>query len=269
MRRRYSLVHLSDINCPPPDFIRAAAAAGYDAVSLRTIPMGLKGEKPHDIAADRDLFRETRRAVKETGIIINDTENARIFDGVDILSYEPALEAAAELGIHQILTNIWTDDRACYTEKFAELCDLAAQYEQTVNVEFVTWASVKNLEQVRELLEASGQKEAGVVLDFLHYYRSRVTLEEVRAMPPEKFRYVHLCDAEAEIPTDEASLIHTGRAERLYPGEGAIPMREVMEILPDALCGIEVPHLERVAELGLEEHARRALCSAKKYLEGV
>ena len=90
MEHKYSLVHLSDITCPPPAFIRAAAEAGYDCVSLRTIPMGLAGEIPHDIAKDRGLFRETKRAVEETGIVINDTENARIFAGVNIRDYEPA-----------------------------------------------------------------------------------------------------------------------------------------------------------------------------------
>ena len=265
MKHKYSLVHLSDINCPPPEFIRSARAAGYDAVSLRTIPMGLKGEHPHDIAADRNLFLETRRAVEETGVVINDTENARIFDGVNIASYEPALAAAAELGIRQILCNIWTDDKNYYTEKFVQLCQMAKLYNQTVNLEFVTWASVANLAQANQLIKDSGQEDAGVVLDFLHYYRSRVSLDEIRATPKKRFRYVHLCDAPAEIPTDVEELIHTGREERLYPGEGAINMREVMELLPDAVRGIEVPHLERVAELGLEEHARRALESAKKY----
>ena len=265
MRPKYSLVHLSDISCPPPAFIRAAAEAGYDCVSLRTIPMGLAGEVPHDIAKSRELFLETKRAVEETGIVINDTENARIFEGVTIRDYEPALEAAAELGIRQILSNIWVSDKAYYTEKFAELCELARQYGQTVNVEFVTWASVTNLAEVVQLIKDSGQQDAGVVLDFLHYYRSRVTLDEVKTVPAEKFRFVHLCDAEAEIPVETEALIHTGRAERLYPGEGAINIKEVMDVLPDAVRGIEVPHLVRVAEIGLTEHARRALQSAKKY----
>ena len=40
----YSLVHLTNINCPPPQFIYTAAKAGYDAVSLRTIPLELLAE---------------------------------------------------------------------------------------------------------------------------------------------------------------------------------------------------------------------------------
>ena len=46
MKHLYSLVHLTNISCPPPEMIRVAARAGYDAVSLRTIPMGLRGSVP-------------------------------------------------------------------------------------------------------------------------------------------------------------------------------------------------------------------------------
>ena len=97
MKQRYSLVHLTNISCPPPEMIHVAAKAGFDAVSLRTIPMGLPGEKPYDIAKDPQLLRETRRASQETGVELHDTENARIAPGRDVASYEPALSAAAEL----------------------------------------------------------------------------------------------------------------------------------------------------------------------------
>ena len=263
MKQRYSLVHLTNISCPPPEMIHVAAKAGFDAVSLRTIPMGLPGEKPYDIAKDPQLLRETRRASQETGVELHDTENARIAPGIDVASYEPALSAAAELGIHHILSNIWTPDKAFYTEQFAKLCDLAAQYEQTVSVEFVTWASVTNFQQAKELLLASAKKNVGIVVDCLHFYRSRVRLEELDDCPQEWFYYAHLCDCEAPIPTDEESLIHTGRAERLYPGEGVIPIREIISHIPGVLRGVEVPHLKRLDEYGYEEHARRALQAAK------
>lgn len=263
MVHRYSLVHLTNISCPPPEMIRIAAAAGYDAVSLRTIPMGLPGERPFDIAKDPQLLRETRRTAMDTGVELHDTENARIADGVDVADYEPALAAAAELGIHHILTNIWTECQSFYTEQFCRLCDLAARYEQTVSVEFVTWASVKNLRQVKELLLASGRTNVGVVVDCLHFYRSQVQLEELENCPKSWFHYAHLCDCDAPIPTDEAGLIHTGRAERLYPGEGAVPIKEIISRIPGAVRGVEIPHEVRLDQIGYEEHARRALAAAK------
>ena len=152
MSHCYSLVHLTNISCPPPEFIRTAAAAGYDAVSLRTIPLGLPGERPYDLAHDPQLLRETRQALAETGLKYMDTEIARIADGVDVRDHEPALAAAAEMGVRQITTNIWIADKGRYTEQFVKLCELAQQYGQDINVEFVTWASVSDLRQTKELL---------------------------------------------------------------------------------------------------------------------
>ena len=74
-------------------------------------PWGCRGAS-HDIAKDPHLLRETRRAAQETGILLHDTENARIAAGSGCQDYEPALAAAAELGIRHILTNIWTPDRS-------------------------------------------------------------------------------------------------------------------------------------------------------------
>jgi sugar phosphate isomerase/epimerase len=78
---------------------------------------------------------------------------------------------------------------------------------------------------------------------------------------------VHLCDAPEGIPTDEESLVHTSRDERLYVGEGAIDMKSIVARMPHAVRGIEIPHLKRVANIGIEEHARKALLSAKSYLK--
>lgn len=268
MGHRYSLVHLTKIACPPPEFIRTAAKAGYDAVSLRTIPLGLPGERPYNLAKDPQLLRETKRALAETGIQYTDTEIARIADGVDVRDHEPALAAAAEMGVTQITTNIWIGDRARYTEQFATLCELAGQYGQDVNVEFVTWSSVADLKQTKELLLECGKKNVGILVDMLHFYRSRCSLHELDQCPREWFHYAHLCDCPLEIPEDVEELARTGRAERLYPGEGSVPIREIVSRIPNPnlVCGLEVPNQVRLEQLGFEEYARRVLRAAKTCL---
>lgn len=267
MKHKYSLVHLTCISSAPPEFIRTAAAAGYDYVSLRTISMQLPNEIPHYLT-DPVLREETRAASKETGVQINDTENARIYDGVDVREYEPHLAAAAELGIRHILCNIWTDNRAFYTQQFGELCRLAAKYGQDVNVEFVTWASVRDLRQAAQLLREVAQPNVGIVVDALHFHRSRVQLQELEALPREWFHFMHLCDTGKEIPTDPKILAHDGREERLYPGEGAVDLKGILSKLPEEIVrGMEVPHSKRLQEAGFEAHARRALEYAKQCLE--
>ncbi len=269
MTRKYSIAHLTWLSWPPAEMIYNSHLAGYDYVSLRTISQGLAGEISHDISNGNELFKLTEQALKDTGMRINDIELAKIDKNTtDIKKYEPHLEAAARLGIKNVITNIWTPDKAFYTEKFGELCDLAAQYGMSVNLEFVTWAELTDLKGAKELLAAVKKPNALILLDTLHFYRSRVTMEELLDTPKELFKTVHVCDAGAEIPTDEESLIHTGRAERLYVGEGAIDIAGIVKALNDdtVICA-EMPHVKRVSRIGAVEHARRTLETAKEYFK--
>lgn len=141
---------------------------------------------------------------------------------MDVHRYEPHLEAAAELGIRHVLSNIMTADRGFYTEQFGELCRLAAVYGQDVNVEFVILGQRGKSQADGGTAEGDGPPNVGIVVDALHFYRSRVNLKELEGLPKEWFRFMHLCDTIREIPDDPEMLIHTGRKERLYPGKAPL-----------------------------------------------
>lgn len=266
MNTEYSLIYLTTGNASPPEMIHVAHKAGYHSISPRTIPMGLAGERQHDLTKNKSLLQETKQAMKETGIAVNAIENARIYDGVNIQDYEPALHAAAELGVKHILSNIWTSNKTYYTEQFQKLCELAARYQQTIEVEFVTWASVKDLKTSTELLDAAGCDNAGIIVDTLHFHRSRITMGELDALPKKWLHCVHICDAPPEIPDDADALAYTAREERLFPGEGVIPIKAIVQKMPYAVRGIEIPHLERIQRDGIDLHAKNALDITKAYL---
>lgn len=266
MGAEYSMIYLTTGNASPPEMIHVAAEAGYNSISPRTIPMNLPGERRHDLAADKALFKATRQAMRETGVGLDSIENARIYDGVNIQDYEPALYAAAELGVRHILCNIWTNDQAYYIEQFQRLCELASRYGQSVDVEFVTWASIKDLKTTTALLKAAGCENVGIIVDTLHFHRSRVSLEELDTLPEQWMHCIHICDAPSEIPDDTESLAYTAREARLFPGEGVIPIKAVVERVPNAVRGIEIPHLERINRDGIVRHAKNALDITKQYL---
>ena len=89
-----------------------------------------------------------------------------------------------------------------YEDAFGRLCDLGAQYDLSVNLEFVTWSGVKDLNAASELLRRVNRPNQGIVLDTLHFYRSGNTVKDLEGLPKEWFRYVHLCDCPAEIPME-------------------------------------------------------------------
>lgn len=270
MKRKFSLAHLTVLDCAPPEMIYIANMAGYDYVSLRIITMGLSGENNYNLAKDKKLLKQTKRALHKTAIKIHDIELAKIDEETDIQEYEPAFKVAQELGVKNVISSIWTSNRNLYLEKFSELCDLADKYDLTVNLEFVTWAEIKDLEEAKEVLEIVDKENTAILIDTLHFHRSKVKPAELDEIPDKWLKFVHLCDGPAEIPDwdDTEALLKTGRDNRLYPGEGEIDLAAIIDKLPDNIVfSIELPKIEKVKEIGYAEHARRALEYSKNFLK--
>ncbi len=265
MAQQYSLAHLTVLGCAPPEMTYIAARAGYDFVSLRCIYMGLPGEPNYELARNPEMLRQTQRALTATGVRLHDIELARIKDDVDPKSYLPALEVAAKLGARAVLSSIWTDDRAYAIDKFGELCDMAQQFNLTVDLEAVPIAGVRTTAEVAGVLRAVGRANAGLMVDIHHFHRALDRPEMLDGLPREWFHFAHLCDAQLKIPTDRAEMIRIMREERLYPGEGGIDIAAILNRLPKMVYSIELPHLARAKELGYAEHAFRCLESAKAY----
>ncbi|MCK7606555.1 MULTISPECIES: sugar phosphate isomerase/epimerase [Geobacillus] len=265
MARTFSLAHLTVLGCPPPEMAHIAARAGYDYVSFRIIYMGLPGEPNYALAENPQLLRETKAALRETGVNLLDIELARIDADTDPKRYEPALEVAAELGGRHVLSSIWTTDRSVYIERFAELCELAEPYGLTVDLEYVPIAAVTNLAGVVDVLKTVRKDNAGVMIDLHHFHRAGDSPEALEAVPREWFHFLHLCDAPGEIPASKEEMTRILREERLYIGEGRIDIADIVRRIPEIPCSIELPNIKRVKELGYEEHARRCLQSAKDY----
>ncbi|MGM8211253.1 sugar phosphate isomerase/epimerase family protein [Virgibacillus sp. W0430] len=265
MDQQFSLAYLTVLNTPPPEMAHMAANAGYDFISLRPIYMGLPGEQNFSLATNKSLFKETKRAMEDRNIQLLDIELARIADNIDPSEYEPELEMAAELGGKHVLSSIWTDNRYEAVEKFSRLCDLAAQYNLTVDLEYVPIASVSKMVEATEILSIVSRKNAGLLIDIHHFHRAHDTVEELRKVPKEWFHFVHLCDAVEEIPRDKEEMMRIVREARSYVGEGGIDVASVVNAIPNVPYSIELPNKQQSDLLGYEEFARRCLESAKAY----
>jgi sugar phosphate isomerase/epimerase len=265
MAQQYSLAHLTVLGCAPPEMTYIAARAGYDFVSIRCIYMGLPGEPNYELATNPEMLRQTKRALQTTGVRLHDIELARIKDEVDPKSYLPALEVAAELGARAVLSSIWTPNREYSIEKFGELCDLARQFNLTVDLEPVPIAGVRSTAEAVDVLREVGRPNAGLMIDIHHFHRAADRPEVLTGLPREWFHFAHLCDAQLQIPSDRAEMTRIMREERLYPGEGGIDIGGILSRLPKMVYSIELPHLARVKEVGYAEHAFRCLESAKAY----
>jgi len=268
MSHPYSLSYLTVPGVTPPEQTRIAARTGYDYVSYRLFHLGVAGE-PDIEPTDPRIVRDTRRALDETGLQCLDIELTRIMRDLEPRQFLPAFEAGAELGASQVICSAWTDvrnDRRYIVETFAEICDLAARYGLTVNLEFPSFSRLTTLEEVMEILERTGRRNQGVLVDTLYMHFNKAPLLALEKVPPEWVNFLHVCDAE-DLAFTRERMMRTARDARLYPGEGAIDFWAINFLFPDIPLSIELPHAERIAELGPEQHARNCLEAARAVFE--
>lgn len=267
MKREFSLAHLTALSLSPPRLVEVAARAGYPYVGLR-LNRVTPNEPLYPLADDRALMMETKARLADSGVAVLDIELARMGPENDSRSYGPILEAGAELGATHILTQLPDRDRDRATEHFAALCDLARPLGLGIDLEFVSWTDTPDLEAAAKVLRAVNRTNAGIMVDTLHFARSGSSLEELRKLPREWFRYAQVCDAPAQAPKTREELIHAARFERLFPGEGALSVREILACLPPGIpFALEIPRVSLSRLIGAEEYVRLALRAAQSYLD--
>ncbi len=262
---RFSLGHLTIIGTATPDLVRIAAATGYDFVSPRLMSAGLPGTD-YTLSRNSGLFRQTRQALADTGIRIHDIELARIADGVDPSGYEADLAIGAELGARAVISSIWSSNRAAAVDDFGRLCRLAAQYGQTINLEFVPIATVATMADALAVIAEVNEPNARLMIDLHHVHRAHVGPEDLAGVPADLLEFVQVCDAPGAIPTDREEMTRIVREGREYLGEGGIDPAAMLRRLPDMVYALEIPNARYVREYGPEGHARRCLVSAREYL---
>lgn len=264
MSHSYSLAYLTVPGLTPPEQTYIAAKAGYDLVSFRLFHTHTGGEPDIDPASPQ-IVRETKDALAATGLKTLDVELMRILRDQEPRDFLRAFEAGAELGASQVICSAWTDvrnDRPFIVDRFAEICDLAEPFGLTVNLEFPAFSRLTTLEEVLDILERTGRRNQGVLVDSLYMHFNKAPLLALERVPAEWINFLHICDAE-DLAFTKENMIHIARDARLYPGEGAIDFWSVNYLFPDLPLALELPHARRTAELGHEQHARNCLEGAR------
>lgn len=266
MTRTLALAQLTALPLDPPRLVALAAAIGVQAVGIRLWPTA-PGTVVYDLVSDRALRLETQAALRDTGVRILDVEVHRIGPDYRLADRLAGVELCGELGAAHINVVCDDPDHARLAERYAGLCDAAAPFGLTCDLEFMPWTALKNLAQARDVLQAVDRPNAGLIVDMLHFTRAGCRLEELDALPPRWLHWAQVCDGPIPGPDTEAGLIHAARCERLLPGEGHIDLGAILRRLPPQLpLSIEVPSDTRAPRMGYEAWARGALAATRALL---
>ena len=255
MKRAFGLAALTVLELPPAEQVSAAAAAGYDCVGLRLIPVaGQPVVHPIDV-------REIEARLAATGLRVLDVEVFRLSAETRVADFEPALADAGRLGASQLLAHGADADASRLADNFGRLCDLAGAYGLAVNLEPMPWVDVSSVAKAKRLIAAAGRSNAAVLVDPIHFFRADNRFEDLAGL---SFNYLQFCDARAERPADDRELMHQAREDRMLPGEGGLDLAGLLRALPANLpISIELPLARK---LDPEARARLVLEATLKFL---
>jgi sugar phosphate isomerase/epimerase len=207
--------------CPetgPADFVAACATAGWQACGI-----WFDADTWTDAVAT-----EVRRRLDDTGLIALDMEP--VFVTPDGDHGDGMIEAAAAVGARNLLVVSRGVDDDQFTERFGELCDLAAPHGIGCSIEFLAFMSVSSLGQSIDILDRLNRPNGGVLIDGLHLARTGGVPADVASLAPARLAYAQLCDAPAEAPVDAYFDALDGRSTL---GDGGLPVRTLVDALPD------------------------------------
>lgn len=112
-------------------------------------------------------------------------------------------------------------------ERYRAILELGQQTGVTPHVEL--WGFSKNLGRLSEVLYAaveSGHPSAKVLLDIFHLYKGGSSLRTLQLMHPRAVDILHMND----YPATASPGVITD-ADRIFPGSGVAPIREVLQAL--------------------------------------
>lgn len=257
-----SLHQLTVLDATPARLVELAARTGCPHICLFTfVPAVAQGRYPLVTAGDVPALRAQMAHAQVTAA------NLEVFplDGrEDSDAFAHALDVGAHLGATRATAHIHDiADIDQAIERFAAFAALAKRFEIVAGLEFMTFSAISGIHDAAHIIRQAGQ--GALVCDALHFFRGGDTVSDA-AVNADLVSYVQLSDGPAQCPDDErwAEAVKT----RQLPGEGALPLHDLMRVLPGvALVEVEVPRLvDRLAGKSDLDRAQDAVDACRAVL---
>jgi sugar phosphate isomerase/epimerase len=270
--RPLALHQLTVLDVSPLELVSLASAAGCQRIVTwvhdPVDPFPGKGwPQFHFPSITPATKSEMKQRLSDNGIELANIEMFPIAEGIDVERYRPYLEMGAELGAARAVVHVHDPDDNRAVDTLRKFCEIAAEYKLGAGIEFMGLIQAcKTLERGLFFAKAVDMPNVGVALDFLHVVRSGATVQDVANVPAKYISYAQICDGPHMKVTDD--YLEEG-LDRLPPGEGVWPVKELVEAIPAGVpMDIEVP-LTTLRDRGWtsSDRVRRAVNGARAIVE--
>lgn len=240
---RVGLDFICALGAEPVGFVEATAQLGCRHIGLALHPIvTVQGIDADWSLRDTGLRRAFRDALARNDVAVSIAEGFVAMPGSGFApNWEDDLAVLAELGAPCANFVSVEPDRLRALDQCAEFAQAAARSGMRSSIEFVPGLPViHDLSSALAAVAHVGRPDFGLLLDAMHIFRSGSTVADVAALDPARIGYVQICDVPAEPAM--ANYADEARFDRLPPGEGDLPLRELIGVLPaDCILGLELP----------------------------
>lgn len=235
MSRRFGL---NGATTGPADLltdVRAAQDAGYQGLEIRDTKLLQYLESGGSLYA-------LRKQLEEAGLealSLNAIERSTLTSGTaksevqrrcrTLCEWAAGLDCPYVVAVPSFLKDAprGTDIREATIAALKDMGEIGYRYGVRIGFEFLGFAdcSVNTLGTAREIVETLNHPSVGLVLDAFHFHAGGSTWGMLEGLDPERLLVVHLDDAE-DLPPSRLTDAH-----RLLPGDGVIPLRDLVRRL--------------------------------------
>lgn len=251
----------------PIEYIEATIAAGYDGIGLRVHRS--PGLPFFPVAGNAALVAGMKQRIADAGLEVFDLYSFYLQPHTDVASFEQSLELGASFGARYATVMGSDPEWSRQRDNFIRLCDLAAQFGLTCSIEFAVIRPLATLPQTVQLITES-KRNAVICMDPLHLARSGGTPADVKALDPKFFPYAQISDG--NLAPGEPNPAMFGKLDfgmRALPGEGTLPLRELLAALPrDIPLSVELPISLAADGTSAHQWAKITADRTRAYLEG-
>jgi sugar phosphate isomerase/epimerase len=207
--------------------------------------------------------------MNDRGVAISLGDGFLVLPGAEMGRFCADLDVRAELDVPRINVVGLDPDLGRTFDQFAALTELAAQRGIQTVVEAVPGLTVGDLPTALAARQHIGRPDFRLLIDTMHLVRSGSSAADLAAVAPGHIGYAQLCDAPLRPDIDD--YMAEAMFERMVPGEGELPLGDILSALPpDLVIELEVPW-RSLALAGVSPLDRLAPCvqAARRMPAGV
>ncbi len=210
----------------PNQIADAAGQAGFNHVGFTIEPKQWTPEQA----------RATMAAIKQHGLSVLDVEVVWIPEG-GVLTDDHRLivNAGAELGAPNILVVSAEPNPDRTAAALHQLCEWAAPANIRVSLEFLMITAVQSLDSALDIVARCDHPAAAVLIDSLHFQRAGHSATSLKAVDSNLLAYSQICDGNLQCSDDFDSYLEDAIDLRSAPGEGSLPLVDILAALPPAI----------------------------------